>query len=112
MTDRQRAGIDFILDRQQGLTAGQSTDMLKRKISQALETSHRQGAQAALVARERGAKDLAAFRAQVTLHAAAAELNRVKLSVARGLCTRCHANPAYQASHYHRCIACEQEIGE
>lgn len=51
--------------------------------------------------------DLEAFRAQVTIHAAAAEIRRMKVSASKGLCWQCHERPLSLTSPYRRCDVCD-----
>jgi len=53
--------------------------------------------------------ELKKFAGQVALHAAMAEVVRIKQSTAAGLCTYCHSRKSTPASTNNRCALCDDK---
>ena len=103
-----KSGIDFVLSRgrQHPLTPEVDQVTFREKLSASLLEQRRVGAQEALRHERVKRSQLMEFQGQVAVHAGAAHLLRCKLSVARGLCWKCHTKPASNNNPYRVCTSC------
>ena len=71
-----------------------------------IEQGRREGAELAHQTMMKQSADLAILQGQVAMTVARAEALRIKESVAKGLCFRCHTHAANPLNDYHLCRVC------
>jgi hypothetical protein len=102
-----KSGLDFVLEResQHPLTSRVDPATFREKLSAQLQRQRQEGAAEALRQERVKRSQLMEFQGQVAVHAGAAHLLRCKTSVARGICWRCHTEPASN-NPYRVCVRC------
>ena len=93
---------------QRALTPGLDPAKMRQKLSEAFERVRSEAiASERARLREEGLR-LAGFEGQVMAHSSSQEMLRIKISVASGLCYRCHSQAADSNDASGCCMACAQ----
>lgn len=79
------------------------------ELSPKIEELAKESAQKLSSAKEERTHQIAAFEAQVAVHAATRVLARAKVSMAKGVCWECQAAPVDPSSPTIRCVGCDQK---